>query len=117
MTEQTLKTMTETFVLTYDHEQVLAENAALQAEIERLREENFALRQLAKPETRRIEAEQLQKLGARLAELLDEDKWAECEALLLAAGVTPNGEGELTCAAFRAGQLDRNVMPHGYNGE
>lgn len=84
--------MTETFVLTYDHEQVLAENAALQAEIERLREENFALRQLAKPETRRIEAEQLQKLGARLAELLDEDKWAECEALLLAAGVTPNAE-------------------------
>lgn len=32
----------------------------------------------------------LQKLGARLAELLDEDQWAECEALLLEAGVTPN---------------------------
>jgi hypothetical protein len=31
----------------------------------------------------------LQKLGERLAELLDEDQWAECEALLLAAGVTP----------------------------
>ena len=31
-----------------------------------------------------------QKLGARLTELLDEDQWAECEALLLAAGVTPN---------------------------
>lgn len=27
----------------------------------------------------------LQKIGARLAELLDEDQWAECEALLLAA--------------------------------
>jgi len=31
----------------------------------------------------------LQKLGKRLAELLDEDQWAECEALLLAAGITP----------------------------
>ena len=30
------------------------------------------------------------KLGARLSELLDEDQWAECEALLLSAGVTPN---------------------------
>lgn len=30
------------------------------------------------------------RLGARLAELLDDDHWAECEALLLAAGVTPN---------------------------
>jgi hypothetical protein len=30
------------------------------------------------------------KLGARLADLLDEDQWAECESLLLAAGVTPN---------------------------
>lgn len=38
MTEQTLKTLTETFVLTYDHEQILAENAALRAEIERLRD-------------------------------------------------------------------------------
>ena len=28
----------------------------------------------------------LQKLGARLAELLDEDQWAECEALLIKAG-------------------------------
>ncbi len=36
----------------------------------------------------------LQKLGARLAELLDEDQWAECEALLLAAGVTPNAGHE-----------------------
>ena len=34
----------------------------------------------------------LQKLGVRLSELLDEDQWAECEALLLAAGVTPNAE-------------------------
>lgn len=33
-----------------------------------------------------------QKLGARLTELLDEDQWAECEALLLAAGVTPNAD-------------------------
>lgn len=32
----------------------------------------------------------LQRLGDRLAELLDEDQWAECEALLLAAGVTPS---------------------------
>ena len=32
------------------------------------------------------------KLGARLAELLDEGQFAECEALLLAAGVTPNAE-------------------------
>lgn len=31
----------------------------------------------------------LQKLGARLAELLDEDQFAECEELLLAAGVKP----------------------------
>ena len=31
----------------------------------------------------------LQKLGARLAELLDEDQWAECEAMLLSASVTP----------------------------
>ena len=31
----------------------------------------------------------LQKLGARLARLLDEDQFAECEALLLAAGVKP----------------------------
>lgn len=31
----------------------------------------------------------LQKLGARLAELLDEDQFAECEDLLLAAGVNP----------------------------
>lgn len=28
----------------------------------------------------------LQKLGSRLADLLDEDQWAECEALLLEAG-------------------------------
>lgn len=28
----------------------------------------------------------LQKLGARLAALLDEDQWAECEALLIEAG-------------------------------
>lgn len=35
---------------------------------------------------------QFQKLGARLAELLDEDQFAECEALLLDAGVTPNIE-------------------------
>jgi hypothetical protein len=33
-----------------------------------------------------------QKLGARLTELLDEDQWAECEALLLAAGVAPNAK-------------------------
>ena len=33
--------------------------------------------------------ERLRKLGARLAELLDEDQFAECEALLLAAGVMP----------------------------
>lgn len=36
---------------------------------------------------------QLKRLGARLAEMLDEDQWAECEALLLAAGVTPNAVG------------------------
>jgi chromosome segregation ATPase len=34
----------------------------------------------------------LQKLGARLAELLDEDHFAECEAFLLAAGVKPYAE-------------------------
>jgi hypothetical protein len=33
---------------------------------------------------------ELKKLGKRLSELLDEDQWAECEALLLSAGVTPN---------------------------
>ena len=38
-------------------------------------------------EARRVE--KLRKLGARLAELLDEDQFAECEALLLAAGVMP----------------------------
>jgi hypothetical protein len=32
----------------------------------------------------------LRQLGARLAELLDENQWAECEALLLKAGVQPN---------------------------
>jgi hypothetical protein len=46
----------------------------------------------------------LQKLGARLAELLDEDHFAECEAFLLAAGVKPynaelRGDGQA--------QLDR----------
>lgn len=30
----------------------------------------------------------LQKLARRLTELLDEDQWAECEALLIAAGLT-----------------------------
>jgi len=38
-------------------------------------------------EARRVEM--LRKLGARLAGLLDEDQFAECEALLLAAGVLP----------------------------
>ena len=38
----------------------------------------------------------LQRLGARLAELLDEDQWAECEALLLAAGVPPNDASNRT---------------------
>jgi acetyl-CoA carboxylase beta subunit len=32
----------------------------------------------------------LQKLARRLTELLDEDQWAECEALLIAAGLTHN---------------------------
>lgn len=32
--------------------------------------------------------EPLMRLGARLAELLDEDQWAECEALLLAVGAS-----------------------------
>ena len=74
-----------------------ARDAALRESM-RLRNENFALRQLAKPETRRIGAEPLQKLGARLAELLDEDQWAECEGLLLAAGVTPaSGETHGHC--------------------
>lgn len=31
----------------------------------------------------------LRKLGKRLSELLDEDQWAECEAMLFSAGVTP----------------------------
>lgn len=34
----------------------------------------------------------LQKLARRLTELLDEDQWAECEALLIAAGLTHNAE-------------------------
>lgn len=64
----------------------------------RLRNENFALRQLAKPETRRVVAESMQKLGERLAELLDEDQWAECEGLLLAAGaVLISGESNGHC--------------------
>lgn len=37
-------------------------------------------------------ARPLRRLGSRLAELLDEDQWSECEALLLDAGVTPNTE-------------------------
>lgn len=46
----------------------------------------------------------LKKLGKRLSELLDEDQWAECESLLLAAGVTPNAghegqAGSLACPA------------------
>lgn len=41
----------------------------------------------ANAEARRVEM--LRKLGARLAGLLDEDQFAECEALLLAAGVMP----------------------------
>jgi hypothetical protein len=45
----------------------------------------------------------LQKLGARLAELLDEDHFAECEAFLLAAGVKPyNAAGEPTPACGRS---------------
>ena len=31
----------------------------------------------------------LQKLGARLADLLDEDQWVECEELLIEAGALP----------------------------
>ena len=37
-----------------------------------------------------LRQQHFQKLGAILADLLDEDQWAECEALLLSAGVTPN---------------------------
>ena len=36
----------------------------------------------------------LQKLAKRLTELLDEDQWAECEALLIAAGLTHNVQVE-----------------------
>lgn len=45
------------------------------------------LAEVAKSERR---AEPLRRLGARLASLLDEDQWAECEALLLEAGARPN---------------------------
>jgi hypothetical protein len=31
----------------------------------------------------------LSKLGKRLSQILDEDQWAECEAMLLSAGVSP----------------------------
>ena len=37
----------------------------------------------------------LRKLGARLAQLLDEDQFAECEALLLAAPASPAATGWL----------------------
>jgi len=47
-------------------------------------------------------AEPLRRLGARLASLLDEDQWAECEALLLQAGVGPNVANNLHAQA-RAG--------------
>jgi hypothetical protein len=49
-----------------------------------------------------LRQQQFQKLGARLADLLDEDQWAECEALLLSAGVTPNAGGEATGAGLCA---------------
>ena len=39
-----------------------------------------------------LRIELLQKLGKRLAELLDEDQFAECEKLLIDAGVVPNAE-------------------------
>lgn len=45
---------------------------------------------IAEHELHQANYQKLQRLGARLAELLDEDQWAECEALLLAAGVMPN---------------------------
>lgn len=32
----------------------------------------------------------LHRLGARLTELLDDDHWAECERLLLDAGINPD---------------------------
>lgn len=35
------------------------------------------------------QAHPLQRLGARLSELLDEDQWAECERLLMEAGIVP----------------------------
>ena len=47
-------------------------------------------------EARRVEM--LRKLGARLAGLLDEDQFAECEALLLAAGVMPEEKDNVACA-------------------
>ena len=50
---------------------------------------------------------QLKRLGSRLAELLDEDQWAECETLLLAAGVTPNAGGNATERS--EGRVDHNV--------
>ena len=40
----------------------------------------------AQPEPVEQPIEALQKLGARLAALLDEDQWVECEALLIQAG-------------------------------
>ena len=42
--------------------------------------------QQAQPEPVEQPIEALQKLGARLAALLDEDQWVECEALLIQAG-------------------------------
>lgn len=48
-----------------------------------------AIAKVGAGETANIE-QPLQKLGARLAELLDEDQFAECEALLMEAGVKPS---------------------------
>lgn len=52
------------------------------------RKANEALAALdtAQPEPVEQPIEALQKLGARLAALLDEDQWVECEALLIQAG-------------------------------
>jgi hypothetical protein len=64
-------------------------------------------------EARRVE--KLRKLGARLAELLDEDQFAECEALLLAAGVMPEANESLRAELAELRRFRKVIMDYDSN--
>ena len=64
-------------------------------------------------EARRVE--KLRKLGARLAELLDEDQFAECEALLLAAGVMPGANESLRAELAELRHFRKVIMDYDSN--